>query len=104
MRRLWMLVVLCLASSLLWACAPAPTPSPTPTPTPNPIPEATEVPWPTAEWLTSSPEEQGMDSSRLQQMMDYIDGESIPMHAVIVIRHGHMVLEEYRNGYHAERS
>jgi CubicO group peptidase (beta-lactamase class C family) len=65
---------------------------------------AIDVPWPAEEWPTSSPEEQGMDSGRLQQMMDHIDGESIPMYSVIVIRHGHIVLEEYRNGYHAERS
>ena len=103
-RRAWIAAILFLAGSLLWACAPAPTPTPTPTSTPTSTPEAAEIPWPAEQWLTSSPEEQGMDAGRLQQMMDYIDGQSIPMHAVIVIRHGHIVLEEYRNGYHAERS
>jgi CubicO group peptidase (beta-lactamase class C family) len=91
---MWMAILLCVGSSLLWACAPALTPTPV----------AIEVPWPAEEWLTSRPEEQGMDSGRLQQMMDYIDSESIPMHSVIVIRHGHIVWEEYRNGYHSERS
>ena len=45
-----------------------------------------------------------MDSVRLQQMMAYIDDTDLPLHSVIVIRHGRIVLEEYRNGYHAERS
>ena len=45
-----------------------------------------------------------MDSAVLQQMMDDLDDQDVPMHAVIVIRHGHMVWEEYRNGYHAEKS
>jgi CubicO group peptidase (beta-lactamase class C family) len=92
-RMTWLALLLCVGSCFLWACAPTPTPTPV----------AMDVPWPTEQWLTSSPEEQGMDSGRLQQMMDYIDGESIRMHSVIVIRHGHIVLEEYRNGYHAER-
>ena len=45
-----------------------------------------------------------MDSARLQEMMDYIDGQDVPMHAVLVIRHGRLVWEEYRGGYNPARS
>ena len=51
--------------------------------------------WPTVEWQNSTPEEQGMDSTRLQQMIDHIESEDLDVHSVIVIRHGYVVLEEY---------
>jgi CubicO group peptidase (beta-lactamase class C family) len=110
-QRLLMAVIVCVGSGILGSCASSPTgPEATPTSVPTASPEATPtsapipVLWPGKEWPTSTPEEQGMDSGRLQQMMEYIDGEDVPMHSVLVIRHGHMVWEEYRNGYHAERS
>jgi CubicO group peptidase (beta-lactamase class C family) len=97
--RMCMAILLCVGSSLSWACA-APSSVPLHTPQPTAVPAY----WPADEWRTSTPEEQGMDSARLQQMMDYLDGASVPLHAVIVIRHGYTVWEEYRNGYRAERS
>lgn len=51
--------------------------------------------WPTAGWMNSTPEEQGMSSTRLQQMIDHIADEDLDVHSVIVIRHGYVVLEEY---------
>jgi len=99
LRRLMMASLLCLGSGILWACAPAPT-GPADTPTIM----APAAYWPSEGWRSSTPEEQRMDSARLQQMMDWIDEGDIPMHSVIVIRHGHIVWEEYRNGYYAERS
>ncbi len=51
--------------------------------------------WPTVEWQNSTPEEQGMDSVRLQQMIDHIESESLDVHSVIVVRHGYIILEEY---------
>ena len=53
--------------------------------------------WPTAHWQNSTPEEQGMDSTLLHEMIDYIDEENIYIDSVIVIRHGYIVLEEYPN-------
>ena len=98
-QRILLAVLLGVGSALLPACA-APGSGPPVTPTPTAVPTF----WPAEEWRTSTPEEQGMDSGLLQQMMDYIDGASIAMHSVLVIRHGHIVWEEYRNGYHAGRS
>ncbi len=57
------------------------------------------VVWPTDEWQTSTPEEQGMDSALLQQMVDLIDEQGFAYDAVLVVRHGRLVFEEYRNGY-----
>jgi CubicO group peptidase (beta-lactamase class C family) len=50
--------------------------------------------WPTEGWMNSTPEDQGMDSVRLQQMVDHIMDEDLDVHSVIVIRHGYVVLEE----------
>jgi CubicO group peptidase (beta-lactamase class C family) len=55
--------------------------------------------WPTDDWRSSTPEEQGMDSTSLKQMMTYIDEHDVQLDSVIVVRHGYIVLEEYRNGY-----
>jgi CubicO group peptidase (beta-lactamase class C family) len=55
--------------------------------------------WPTDGWMNSTPEEQGMSSTRLQQMLDHIVEEDLDVHSVIVIRHGYVVLEEYPAPY-----
>jgi len=51
----------------------------------------------TWDWPVSTPEAQHMDSARLDQMMDYIEQNSLGMDSVIVIRRGHIVLEEHPN-------
>ncbi len=51
--------------------------------------------WPTAGWELSSPEEQGMDSGALVPMFDYIREHSLNLHSLLVIRHGHLVVEAY---------
>ena len=55
--------------------------------------------WPTDGWMNSTPEEQGMSSTRLQQMIDHIADEDLDVHSVIVVRHGYVVLEEYPDPY-----
>ncbi len=66
------------------------------------LPDQDRVYWPTDEWRTSTPQKQDMDPSRLQQMMDLIDEHGLAYHSVLVVRHGAIVLEEYRNGYDRE--
>lgn len=51
--------------------------------------------WPTDEWLTSTPEEQGIDSSKLGEMMDYIQVNEIDIDSILVVRHGRLAFEEY---------
>jgi CubicO group peptidase (beta-lactamase class C family) len=47
------------------------------------------------EWVTSSPEEQDMDATRLEAMMAYIDEHDMDVDSIVVVRHGRIVLEEY---------
>jgi len=54
-----------------------------------------DVPWPTKGWLTSTPEAQDMNGTKLDEMMEYIDENDIPIDSVIVVRNGNIVLEEY---------
>jgi len=52
--------------------------------------------WPTAGWLTSTPEAQGMNSTKLNQMMiEYVRNGRFEFHSVVVVRNGYIVLEEY---------
>ncbi|MFW9944901.1 MAG: serine hydrolase domain-containing protein, partial [Candidatus Sifarchaeia archaeon] len=51
--------------------------------------------WPTDEWSTSTPEEQGIDSSKLGEMMDYIQVNEIDIDSILVVRHGRLAFEEY---------
>jgi CubicO group peptidase (beta-lactamase class C family) len=48
-------------------------------------------PWPTKEWATSSPEEQGMSSERLARLVEF--GGANNMDSLLVTRHGRIVLE-----------
>ena len=56
--------------------------------------------WPTKEWLTSTPEEQGMDSAALAQFVTY--GGSHGFDSLLVVRHGRIVTEAYYAPYAAE--
>ena len=49
--------------------------------------------WPTKEWQTSSPEQQGMDSSALADLVKF--GASNQMDSLLVTRHGKLVAEAY---------
>lgn len=49
------------------------------------------VPWPTAGWRTSTPEEQGMSSDALADLVDF--GAASAMDSLLVVRHGRIVVE-----------
>ena len=53
--------------------------------------------WPTEGWRTSTPEEQGMSTARLQRMDDYIRASGVAIDGVVVVRHGYLVWETYPN-------
>jgi CubicO group peptidase (beta-lactamase class C family) len=61
--------------------------------------EATEPIWPTKEWQTSSPEEQGMDSKELAKLVDF--GTTLSLDSLLVVRHGKIVAEAYYAPYAA---
>ena len=56
--------------------------------------------WPTDEWLTSTPEEQGMDATPLTELQDYIETHySSTIDSLIIVRHGYIVFEDYPSGF-----
>ncbi|MFX0184818.1 MAG: serine hydrolase domain-containing protein [Candidatus Hodarchaeota archaeon] len=48
-------------------------------------------------WLSSTPEEQGMDSAKLEQIIKSIKQQNIAIDSLLIIRHGYLVIEEYPN-------
>ncbi|MCK5389980.1 MAG: hypothetical protein KAJ36_05790, partial [Candidatus Thorarchaeota archaeon] len=59
--------------------------------------------WPTDEWQESTPEEQGMHSSYLDQMDDYYIANGWSLSSVLLIRNGYIVYEDYPlGGYPAD--
>lgn len=57
--------------------------------------------WPTEEWPTSTPEDQGMDSEKLVEMFEYIEQNDDPrkLHGLLIIRNGHIIAEKYTSPY-----
>lgn len=60
---------------------------------------------PSWEWPVSAPEEQGLDPVKLADLVAQIRrGEFLPrLHALLVVRRGRLVLEEYFNNWQADR-
>jgi CubicO group peptidase (beta-lactamase class C family) len=52
-----------------------------------------ELVWPTAQWQTSTPEEQGMDSAALAKLVAF--GTTRSFDSLLVTRHGRIVLDAY---------
>lgn len=59
--------------------------------------------WPTSGWRISTPEEQGMDSTQLLDMLQYVDEAGINLRSVTIIRNGYVVLDAYYQPYTADR-
>ncbi len=51
--------------------------------------------WPTDDWATSSPEEQGMNSTALAEIYDHVRTSDARIRSMLVVRHGFLVAEEY---------
>jgi CubicO group peptidase (beta-lactamase class C family) len=56
--------------------------------------------WPTKEWQTSTPEEQGMDSTALAKLIAFGTGRSFD--SLLIARHGKIVLDAYYAPYTAD--
>jgi CubicO group peptidase (beta-lactamase class C family) len=80
--------------------------SPTLTPTPEAVVPAADTPvpvstaesslyWPTEGWRTCSPEEQGIDSEMLADMLSTIREGDYDIDSVSVVRNGYLVLDAY---------
>src|SRR3984957_4376700 len=53
--------------------------------------------WPTKEWQTSTPEEQGMDSAALAQVVDFVG--IYKQDSLLIVRHGKIVVDAYYAPY-----
>jgi CubicO group peptidase (beta-lactamase class C family) len=65
----------------------------------TPTQNTTESIWPTKEWQTSSPEEQGIDSKELAKLVDF--GMVHRFDSLLMARHGKVVAEAYYAPYSA---
>src|SRR5947209_4206156 len=51
--------------------------------------------WPTHGWREATPESQGIDSAQLAGVFDYIREKRPNIHSLLIVRHGHVVLDAY---------
>lgn len=58
--------------------------------------------WPTDGWRTSTPEEQGIDSKKLDDMVAEIKDRDMKIHSILIIRNGYLVSETYFSGFKPE--
>ena len=56
--------------------------------------------WPTGQWQTSTPEEQGMESAALARLVDF--GQMRNLDSLLIVRHGKIVLDAYYAPYTAD--
>jgi CubicO group peptidase (beta-lactamase class C family) len=85
---LLLISILCLPT--LWACSrPAGSP-------------AAETYWPTAGWRVATPEEQGVDSDLLADMLELVLDRGYNIDSVLIVRNGYLVLEAYAAPYDAD--
>ena len=59
----------------------------------HPVAAADPSGWPTTDWQTSTPEEQGMSSNALADLVDF--GAANAMDSLLVVRHGRLVVEAH---------
>ena len=61
--------------------------------------------WPTKEWPRSTPSEQKLNKKILDQLVNQIrEGKEFPdLHSLLIVRNRYLVVEEYFNGYSAEK-
>lgn len=66
---------------------------------------AAQPPLPGDDWPRSRPEEAGLDCAPLEELVRALrEGERYPdVHSLLVVRHGYLVVEEYFDGWDAER-
>jgi CubicO group peptidase (beta-lactamase class C family) len=86
-----------LIALLLAGCSNSPATVAGP-PVPAPTAEASAY-WPTADWRTSSPEAQGLDSQKLAEMLAAIEQQHLDLHSLLIIRNGYLISETYFGSY-----
>ena len=86
-----------IATPVLISCTHTPAASTTAdnAPAAAAVPAAPPEIWPTAGWSTSTPEAQGIDSAVLADALEQIRTRHIPIHSLLIERHGKIVLDSY---------
>lgn len=51
--------------------------------------------WPTKEWRSTTPEQQGVDSAKLAEALTAIRQHDIRIHSLLLVRNGYVILEAY---------
>lgn len=51
--------------------------------------------WPTQGWRSTTPEQQGVDSAKLTDALEYIRKHDVSIHSLLIIRNGYVVLDAY---------
>jgi len=59
------------------------------------VPSLGQTYWPARGWPTSAPEEQGLDSEKLREALDYIRQHDLNIHSLLIVRNGYVVLDVY---------
>lgn len=117
-RMVRLVILILIASACLTgrSISPPPTSAPTAPPLPTrttapsqtsipptkPIPSPTPTAIPAWEWPRSTPEEQGMSSVVLAEMLRQIQADQRDIHSILVIRNGVLVLEAYAHPFSAD--
>ena len=97
-KTMYRIILSILLVLILGACA-SQTPNASPPPStatlvpPTPAPIERDY-WPTEGWRTSTPEEQGMDSEQLTEVLDYLQ-RRLGIHSLLIIRNGYIVTDAY---------
>jgi CubicO group peptidase (beta-lactamase class C family) len=86
-RILYLITMILLAGCLTASCTAKPTQ------------KAEPEYWPTQDWQSTTPEEQGLDSGKLAEMFEYIDKDELRLHSLLIVRNGRLVTEAYWHPY-----
>lgn len=96
LARICIAALTCATTLFLFSCAHTPAISNTDnSSTAGVVPTETAEIWPTAGWTNSTPEAQGIDSSVLADALEQIRARHIPIHSLLIERHGKIVLDSY---------
>ncbi len=97
LARLCVAAATFVATPFLFSCTHTPADSSTAdnAPVASTVPAETAEIWPTAGWSSSAPEAQGLDSTVLADALEQIRARHIPIHSLLIERHGRIVLDSY---------
>ncbi len=61
-----------------------------------------QIPWVDGKWRTSTPEEQGIDSVELSEMLKTVRLQGTAIHSMLVIRNGYLTMNAFFGAHHEE--